>query len=160
MPIQLERRICIEHQFLDSNIKVHLLEKIKKTILNECTKDYGYILDVKRIIKINDNYISNANCDIIFSVLFEVENLKPENGKQFKGEVCMIFGGGIFINIKNKQKVLIPITNLKDYTYNQSEKTFKKGSKIIKENDVLELIITGTKYSKQKFSCFGNLVEI
>ena len=66
----------------------------------------------------------------------------------------------IFINIKNKQKVLIPITNLKDYTYNQSEKTFKKGSKIIKENDVLELIITGTKYSKQKFSCFGNLVEI
>ena len=160
MPIQLERRICIEHQFLDSNIKAHLLEKIKKTVLNECTKDYGYILDVKRIIKINDNYISNANCDIIFSVLFEVENLKPENGKKFQGEVCMIFGGGIFINIKNKQKVLIPITNLKDYTYNQSEKTFKKGSKVIKENDVLELIITGTKYSKQKFSCFGNLVEI
>ena len=30
---------------------------------------------------------------------------------------------------------------------------------IIKEGDVLNVIITGTKYSKKSFSCFGNLVE-
>jgi len=155
----LERRICIEHQYLDSDIKIHLFAKIKEIMKNECTKDYGYILEVKRILKIEDNYISSANCGNVFTVLFEVENLKPEDGKQFKGKVCMIFGTGIFINIQNKQKVLIPITNLKDYIFNQTEKTFKKGSTVIEEGNILNVYITGTRYSNKKFSCFGKLVE-
>ena len=126
---------------------------------NECTKDYGYILDVKKVVKIKDNYVSNANCDNIFTILFEADTLKPENGKEYEGIVCMIFAGGIFFNIKNKQKVLIPITNLKEFIFDQTKKQFKKEKVIIKEGDVLNVIITGTKYSKKSFSCFGNLVE-
>ena len=154
----LERRICIEHKFLNSDIHYYLLEKIKEVTLNECSKEHGYILSVKKIVKIKDNYISNANCDNIFTVLFEVENLKPENGKQFDGEVCMIFGGGIFINIKNKQKILIPVSNLKDYVFIQGTKQYKNSKKIIKEGDMLKVEVIGTKYTKQTFSCFGKLV--
>ena len=84
MSIILERRICIDHKYLDSNIHSYLLEKIKEVTLNECTKENGYILSIIKIVKIKDSYISNANCDNIFTILFEVENLKPENGNNLK----------------------------------------------------------------------------
>lgn len=158
MSIILERRICIDHKYLDSNIHSYLLEKIKEVTLNECTKENGYILSIIKIVKIKDSYISNANCDNIFTILFEVENLKPENGKQFEGEVCMIFGGGIFINVKKKQKILIPISNLKNYVFIPTLKQFKNEKIIIKEGDILNVEIIGTKYTKQSFSCFGKLI--
>ena len=159
MLVTIERRICIDHKFLNNDIRKYILDKIKEVTFNECTKDYGYILDVKKVVKIKDNYVSNANCDNIFTILFEADTLKPENGKEYEGIVCMIFAGGIFFNIKNKQKVLIPITNLKEFIFDQTKKQFKKEKVIIKEGDVLNVIITGTKYSKKSFSCFGNLVE-
>lgn len=160
----ISKRICVEPEYLDTNIVQHIYNKIKKNILDEnsvenCTEKYGYILDVKKIISIEDNYISNVNCENVFTVVFEVDNLKPENGKQFTGKICMIYTGGIFLIIKNKQKVLIPFSTLKDYIFDSSNKCFKKGKKIINIGDVIDVIITGTKYNNKTFSCFGTLVE-
>lgn len=154
----IEQRVCVDNHDLTSNIKECILQKVKDISIGTCSKENGYILDVKRVVKIKDNYISSVNCESIFIVSVEVETLKPENGKAFDGEVCMIFSGGVFLNIKDKQKVLIPITNLKEYTYSQACKTFKKDKETIKEGDKLRVLITGTKYFKQAFSCFGTLV--
>ena len=155
----MERRVCIDNEYLHKNIYDHILTKIKENTINECTKEYGYILNIKKLIKIKDNYISNVNCDSIFVVEFIAEILKPEIGKKFSGEVCMVFPGGIFLNIKNKQKVLIPISTLKNCIYDPHNKNFDKNKKIIKEGDIIKVEITGTKYSKQNFSCFGIMVE-
>lgn len=157
--IIMERRVCIDSEYLYSDLRIHILNKLKENIINECTKDHGYILDIKKLLKIKDNYISNVNCDNIFLVEFLAETLKPEIGKRFDGEVCMVFPGGIFLNIKGKQKVLIPITTLNKYIYDSVNKSCKKDKKIIKEGDTIKVEITGTKYSKQSFSCFGNMVE-
>ena len=155
----MERRVCIDNEYLHKDIYNHILTKIKETTINECTKEYGYILDIKKLIRIKDNYISNVNCDSIFVVEFSAEILKPEIGKNFTGEVCMLFPGGIFLNIKNKQKVLIPISTLKNYVYDPANKIFNKNKKNIKEGDIIKVTITGTKYSKQNFSCFGVMIE-
>lgn len=159
MTVVIEKRICIEQDKLDTNISKYILEKIQKMVKNECTKENGYILDVKRMIEIKDNYISNVNCDTIFVVTFEVETLKPEVGKHLEGEVFMVFGSGIFINVKNKQKILIPITTLKDYVFNSEEKCFIKGEKKIEIGDNLKVVVTGVKYTKHSFHCFGNMIE-
>jgi DNA-directed RNA polymerase subunit E'/Rpb7 len=155
----IEKRICVDHEYLNRDINSYIFQKIKDVTLNECTKEFGYILSIKKLVKIKDNYISNVNCDNIFTVVFDAETLKPENGKKFTGVVCMIFAGGIFLNILDKQKVLIPVSSLIDYVFKPSEKCFKKKDKTIKEGDVIDVIITGTKYSKQSFSCFGSIVE-
>ena len=155
----IEKRICLDHENLNSDIRKCIYEKIKESINNECTKEHGYILGVKRLIKIKDNYISNVNCDNIFIVEIEAYTLKPEIGKKFKGEVCMIFNGGIFLNIKNKQKVLIPVSTLKNYSYDTTNRRFQNNKKQISVGDEINVEITGTKYSKQSFSCFGNMIE-
>jgi DNA-directed RNA polymerase subunit E'/Rpb7 len=157
--VTLEKRVCIDNDKLNKNIHEHILTKLKESTINDCTKEHGYILDIKKIINIKDNYISNVNCDTIFLVEFLAQTLKPEIGKKFDGQVCMVFPGGIFLNIKDKQKVLIPISTLNNYTYDLINKNFKNNKKIIKEGDTIKVEITGTKYSKQSFSCFGNMIE-
>jgi DNA-directed RNA polymerase subunit E'/Rpb7 len=110
------------------------------------------------LVNIKDNYIS-SNCQNIFIVVFDAEILKPEVGKIFEGVVCMIFGSGIFINIYNKLKVLIPLSSIPEYEYNSSSNQFEKKTKIIKQNDTVKVKISGTKYSKQSYSCFGTIEE-
>jgi DNA-directed RNA polymerase subunit E'/Rpb7 len=158
--IKLRKKISIESQYLDSNIIENILKKLKNITNNECSKEYGYFINIKKIINIMDNYIS-SNCENIFNVEFEAEILKPEIGKKYEGKVCMLFGGGIFLNVLNRLKILIPLSSIPDYEYNQLKNNFtnKKNEKVINLNDDLKVIISGTKYSKQSFSCFGKLIE-
>ena len=150
----------MDPEYLDKNINKNILIKIKDITNNECTKDIGYFINIIKINKIKDNYIS-PNCENIFIVEFEAEILKPEIGKNFKGEVCMIFSGGVFLNIKNKLKVLIPSNSLKEYEFNQIDNCYinKKNNKTINVKDELYVSISGSKYSKKNLSCFGNLIE-
>lgn len=156
--ITLQRKLTLDSEFLNKDIKKNILDKLKISTNNECSQDYGYFLNIVKLKSIVDNFIS-PNCENVFVVEFEVETLKPEVGKKFEGEVCMIFSSGIFLNIQNKLKVLIPTTTLKNYSFNQIENCFihKKTKKKIKVEDKLTVIISGAKYSKKAFSCFGNL---
>lgn len=156
--ITLERKICMDSEFLNKDIKKNIFEKLKEITKDECTQEYGYFLNIIKLKRIKDNYIS-PNCENVFIVEFEAEVLKPAVGKKFEGDVCMIYPSGIFLNIKNTQKVLIPTTTLKNYSFNQADNCFvhKKTKKKINIEDKLTVIITGSKYSKKAFSCFGNL---
>lgn len=158
--IKLQKKITIESQYLDSNIKENILKKLKIITNNECSKEYGYYINIIKINNILDNYIS-SNCENIFIVEFDAEILKPEIGKKYEGKVCMLFGGGIFLNVLNRLKILIPLSTITDYEYNPLKNNFtnKKNGKVIILNDDLKVIISGTKYSKQNFSCFGKLLE-
>ena len=158
--INLQKKISIDSQYLDSNILENLLKKLKDITHNECSKEYGYFIKIKRIKNIIDNYIS-SNCENIFILDFEAEILKPEIGNKYEGKVCMLFSGGVFLNVLNRLKILIPISSIPYYEYNQLKNNFtnKKNKKIINLNDNLTVIVSGTKYSKQSFSVFGTLVE-
>lgn len=159
MTIIIERRICLEPRFLDQNIMSHLLVKVKNSIEGECTKKYGHILKVIRLVELKDNMISSANSDIVFTVSFEAETLLPTVGGKLTGEVCMILPSGIFLSIQDKLKVLVPQNELNGYVLNQATMSYKKDGNIIKRGDTVSVCITGTRYTKQSFSCFGRLVD-
>ena len=57
----IEKKICLEPQYLYYNLNENLLKKTREVCKDECSKENGYILEVKRIVKIKDNYISNVN---------------------------------------------------------------------------------------------------
>jgi len=155
----IERRVCIEPQFLDSNIMQHLFDKLKRSVQNECTKEYGYIIKVESIIEISDNWISSANSDIVFNVVFEAETLKPEIGLQLQGNVCMIFPNGILLDIQNKLKFLVPLESLKGYELNSVGMCYEKGGTKINKGDELTVEVVEIKYKDRSFMCFGNLVD-
>jgi len=158
--VNITKKISIESEYLNQNIKENILQKLKENLKNECTKENGYYINILKINKIKDNYIS-SNCENIFEIEFQAEILKPEYGKIFEGEVCMIFSGGIFVNIKNKLKVLIPFSSLITHEFDTQKNSFKhkKNKDEIKQGNTLFVLISGTKYTKRNFSCFGTLVE-
>lgn len=156
--LNIQKRICVNPEFLDKNLNSSLFKYIKESIPNECDKEFGYVINIIKLVRIIDNYISNNNCELIFEVEILSEMLKPEINKIFSDKVCMIFSGGIFIDVCGKFKVLIPFSSLNKFTFDGSNKSFNLDKLCVKEGDIVNVKITGIKYAKQNFSCFGELV--
>jgi DNA-directed RNA polymerase subunit E'/Rpb7 len=154
----IQRRISLESKHLDSKLYDNIFNKLKTTTKNDCTQEYGYILDIIRIVNIKNHKIGRANSCNIFNIEFEAETLKPEPGKKFRGKVCMIYNDGIFVIIKNKQKMLIPKNLLTDYDFISNTYVNKKTEKTIHVDDEIDVIVTACKYNKKSFGCFGSIV--
>ena len=155
----IERRICIDPQFLDSNILQHLFDKVVTSTYNECSKEYGYIINIKKIIGIKDNWISTANSDIVFTVVFEAITLKPEIDSQFIGEVCLVFPNGVLLDVQNKLKFLIPLSSLIGYELNREGMYYEKDDKKIEKGDKLLVKVAEIQYKNKVFMCFGSIVD-
>jgi len=159
--IIIQKHICIEPKFMDSNIMVHIENELRQSCLKECNKDYGYIVKINRIIKIIDNYI-NMDSNIVFDIKFEATCLNPKPDKIVSGKVCMVFPDGIFIDVLKKMQILIPKNFLTDFTFNKKTNSFVKEDENISlsEGRQLKVKITASQYNNQRFSIFGNIVEM
>ena len=124
--VSIQKRISLPYKFLNSSLKEHIFNYIQNSIGDECSKEYGYIIDIKKDFEIIDHEISRLKNELIFLLAFKADTLKPESGDEIDGQVCMIFSDGIFVNIKDKLKILVPSSNLTDYKYNHNENVFEK----------------------------------
>lgn len=156
--IRITDKVCISPEFLNSNINIHILDKIKETKINDCNKENGYIIKIRKLLKILDNNISKVNCDLIFTVVYEAEVLRPEIGKTFEDKVCMVFSSGLFVNVMDKFKVLIPITCLQNYLFENNSFINRINKNTILEGDTVKFEITSIKYSKKKFNCIAKII--
>jgi DNA-directed RNA polymerase subunit E'/Rpb7 len=158
MLLIIKNKVSIEAKYLDKKIEEHLLNKIRTTVVGKCYLEYGYILNVTKIIDIGSNTISSVNSFVVFDVTYEADVLKPEIGDVFSGSVCMIFQHGIFVNVKNKLKVLVPAKSMKTYVFEDDYFFNKKENTKITNSCELSIRITMIKYEKKEFSCIGELV--
>lgn len=156
----LRKRLVVDNCFLNKNLNSSIFKKLKEVVENDCTKEFGYIIKVTKLVKIVDNYISNVNSELIFVVDFEAETIKPEINNVYEDQIFLVLRGGIFFEISNKFKVLIPPNALTDYTFNTETKTYeKKDSKdFLSKGTKCKIKITGIRYMNKKFDCFGELV--
>lgn len=160
MIIQIKQKVSIDCIYLDYNIKENLLKKLKKTVVGNCSLDYGYILDIIKIINMSNNKISSADSLCVFDVIYEAEILKPKIGNVFTGKVCMVFQNGFMVDIQNVIKVLIPVSSLKDFVYKEDNQSFiLKNKLIIKEDIEVNIEIVMIKYEKKKYSCIGKIKD-
>jgi DNA-directed RNA polymerase subunit E'/Rpb7 len=161
----ITRRVVLDAKYLNQNLMYHLLQKIRDITKNECSKLNGYILNINKLSQIIDNSISSANSDIVFTVEFDADTLKPEVGNVLTGMVCMMCENGVFLDIHEGFKVLIPVNGLNGFIMNENEKNEEEKYFTRNENeeivmgDELKVEISGVKYSKQLFHVYGKLIE-
>ena len=57
--INLTKTIYLEPKFLNKSVRENILQVLKDTVNEDCTKDYGYILSIKdyTIMKVNKIFI-------------------------------------------------------------------------------------------------------
>ena len=142
--IQLARTVCIEPQFIDSNIKTHLFEKARSDWEGKCTKDEGFITKVFSIQKVVDNYISPATSGLIFELVLNVETMKPRVGDVFSQTVVQIIPQGFYT--KNVILIYVPVSETEPQT------------SVVTENDVVNVSITSIRYIRNNFQYIGQMV--
>jgi DNA-directed RNA polymerase subunit E'/Rpb7 len=164
----IEKRICLESKYLDSNIQTHLFNKIKEKTKDECTKENGCIVKVIDIKKIINQYVSPATCEIIFNVQFEAETINPKVGDILTGIICVVYEQGIFIEIHKKLTIFVSEKYLGDYIFNNINSNYEiDNDKVSKDSKQISTLSIGTKitvkilgiqYIKQQFKCFGEII--
>ena len=71
--LAIEKKICLESQYLTKNLKFEILNKIKSNIENDCSNEYGYVLKIIENKDINKTIKTTTNPPIIKAL----ENVKP-----------------------------------------------------------------------------------
>lgn len=159
MITEITQTVSIDSKYLDSNISHHLLKKIKETMEGKCYLDYGYIIKVNNIIDIGSNIISPATLLAVYNVTYQADVIKPIKGLVLLGEICMIFQQGIFVNILDKMKVLIPDNNIEGYNFVEGDFICDdKNEPDLTLNTQVKIEITMVKYEKKYFSCIGKIL--
>ncbi len=149
----ITRSIEIESKYLDWKLRDHILDKLRDVLIGDCSKDDGYILSVTRLVRIDDNYISLANSVATFVVTFEAETLKPIKGSIVDGKVSLIISQGIFVEVQEYLKILIPSDKMEEQKYDPDLLSFGN----IKQGMEIRIVIEEIKYEKKKFICIGKL---
>lgn len=148
-----------------NELHINLYETIEEKIRDKyivCNKEYGC---VNNILKIHNNYTTHVerNSGLIkLYIKFLVERILPTVGKKLRCDVHMIFNHGIFAQIEQNIKILIPTTELHDSTFISHDNehggpVFVTPSGKIKVHDTIEIIITEVKYNKNRYNCIGKL---
>lgn len=159
--IYVSGNVLLNPSELNENWKSTLVDHIKKKYIN-CTKQHGYITKIVSISNKITSQINSDTCYIKFNVNFIAEHILPAPGKTLECTVNMLFGHGIFAEISDKIKILIPIASLKDYKFDNKNHSFipidKKSTKQpISKGDKVKIEISEIKYEKNRYNCIGNL---
>ena len=134
---------------LHSGIKKVLFEQLDAEVSKKCFQEHGHILQVLRIRRILSHEISRVDSNLIFVVEYDARTLKPYVGMESKGEICMVYPDGLFVNIYGCQKVLIP----SQLVQNNEEDAFETG-------DIVNIELTAVKYTGTYFNCIGRLKDL
>ena len=157
--VVLSKRIILESKYLTHDIDNYICDKLIKNTQNECSKEYGHIVEVIKILNIEGHEIGRVNFDNIFNVKFEAFVLNPTPNSEFECEVCLLYKDGIFVNIMERQKMLIPRKELNNYDYDETNMKYVNEEEEIVIGSKLKVKVTASQYRKKNFSCFGKLVQ-
>ena len=156
--VTLTQQITIEPEDMNSRLKSTILDLLVQRSVGKCTAANGYTVRVEPEFKLLSNKI-NAFGVGIFTVQYTVVSLKPAPGMEMDGTVCMVFDGGLLLDVEERMKVLIPSENLKGYKFSADNSCFVKKSRKLSEGSVVTVKISRAEFRDGQFNCFGELVE-
>lgn len=75
--------VIVDPQYLDHNLHIYLEKNVKDSFIGKCFKEYGYIVDVIKILN-SKCRITSSDSTIVCDLEFEIKSLFPEVGKKYK----------------------------------------------------------------------------
>lgn len=151
--IKSDIKIYVEPELFDSKIRQHITDKVKEKTFHTCIDEFGYVIHVNKI-----NSIKNIHSNL-FVVNSDLTIFKPEMNTIYDSVICMLFKEGIFVEINDIQKVLIPTSSVYGmYEYKDNQFVCNDTKKIIVNGMKLKVKLTAIKYYNNKFNCIGQII--
>ena len=148
----IQKRIQLPPKYLDCKMDSHLLNLLQQKFYGCCLKNYGYILEVKKILHLKN--VENT----VFVVKFEAECLRAQEGDRIEAAVCSIYPQGILILVKEIQKAFIPKSCLKGFTYESHLDRYISMDRKIEVGDIVQVQVTCVRFEKNKESWLCKLI--
>ena len=104
---------------LDQNINDIIIKKLASKYI-VCNKKYGCVTKINKIHNQYKTYIERNTSNIKVHIKFMVERILPRIDKRLNCKVHMIFNHGIFAQIDQHIKILIPIASIKNGKFIQN----------------------------------------
>jgi len=124
-------------------------------MLGNCDQEHGYILKVYDNVRILENTVATTSPGVFFHIEFSIKSLKPKKDYTYKGVVFTVFAVGIFVEVLNKMKILVPTDKMDGYKFKNN--SFKKGNDAICTGSTVFVTVELIKYENHNFNCIGRL---
>ena len=155
--------IVLHPHELEQNIDNKIIEKINKKYII-CNREYGCIMKLDKVHHKYKTSIDRNTGNIKIDVKFTVTRILPQYGKELVCNVHMIFNHGIFAQIGDHIKILVPVDSIKNGKFIQTDGVFEIHDSndaqpiTIARGDVIKIKINEIKYSKNRYNCIGELI--
>lgn len=140
----------INHQW-----KLYLFSQLCQKYQGKCTRDDGYIVQVKKILKIYDQYVT-IHGKILFFLEILTECILPKIGDCIDVTIDMIFSHGVFCHHK-MLRMMMPFVKCKPLQFRQEFSTnslFHPYTKqIMRKGDVMRVLIDDVRFENDFYSC-------
>ena len=160
----IEQTISLMPEFLNHDLEEVIIEHLKNRFIGTCTTNYGYIIDVTKLISYKSTIISPISGMPAIKVKFLIKNLKPTVGIRTDGIISTIKDNFILILSHDKIKTLISATKLKisGFVYNKVGVCYKREKdgnvESIRQGDIVSFEIF--LIHEKDLVCLGHKLEI
>lgn len=148
----METYFLVNEQTEECIVQPHELENVQENInvklknrIGTCTKEDGFICDVRNIELLKNSRVSRISGDVFFTVKYESVSLKPSKGHIYHSTIIRIFDEGFFCQFKNI-RIFVPNTETMQH-------------KVFNVGDTMKVEITNIRYEDRQYQCIGHYLE-
>lgn len=145
---------------VDHNWRTHLFLNVCQKFQGSCTRQDGYIISVKKIVKIFDQCIKRTSGVVLFFIEILAECILPKTGDQLEAIVDMIFPHGVFCH-HHMLRMMMPINKCHNFHIRQEFSTkslFNPHTKtVIRKGDIIHVTIDDVRFENDFYSCIVSI---
>ena len=153
-------RFCLAPEYFDAKYKDHLLRAIREKYENKSFKEFGFILEIPRILQILNEEVMSMVPNVFFMVKVEALLYMPNVRDQLEVKIDKIFPHGVFI-MEDKVRILIPLALCPLYKVEKDFSSFyllnTETHKVYRRDDVIKVELVELRFEKDGFSCIASI---
>lgn len=157
-PYFSQRKIKVKMEMTPDKInqhwQTHLFSQICHKFQGKCTREDGYILHIKKIVKIHDHFITIHGMGLFFVEVL-AKCILPKIGDYMEVVIDMIFNHGVFCHhqmlrmMMPSSKCSIPIRQ----EFSTNSLYDPSSRRIIRKGDVITVRIEDVRFENDLYSC-------
>jgi len=162
MSSSIIRTVCIlPPREIGPDWKKNLEAALGQSMLGSCTVEHGYIISIRRVVRIVDQMITRLDGNVKFFLDVEAVVLRPSIGQEVDAFIEMIFPHGVFCSFK-MLRMMIPLSMCAGFeisrTFTESCLMRRKENLILRKGDKVRVKIQDVRFENNQYTCLASLI--